>query len=96
MHVVFLRLPGGRAATEQYLKELSTGDPYLERRGRYTVRQFPPGTMVGAYWSPPAALRRIPSSCHWASAEDAGRAEAAMRKAKNRRTRVDMALVGSG
>ena len=56
----------------------------------------PSGTMVGAYWSPPAALRRIPSSCHWASAEEARSAEATMKKAKHRGTRVDMALTGSG
>jgi hypothetical protein len=36
VHVIFLRLPGGRAATERYLKELSGT----------AVRQFPPGTMV--------------------------------------------------
>jgi hypothetical protein len=36
VHVIFLRLPEGRAATEQYLKEL----------GRDSVKQFPPGTMV--------------------------------------------------
>jgi hypothetical protein len=36
MHIVFLRLPGGRAATEGYLKELR----------RDSVKQFPPGTMV--------------------------------------------------
>lgn len=35
-HVVFLRLPGGKAATEKYLEELSS-DP---------VKQFPEGTMV--------------------------------------------------
>jgi hypothetical protein len=35
-HVVFLRLPEGRAATEQYLKELR----------RDAVKQFPPGTAV--------------------------------------------------
>jgi hypothetical protein len=35
-HVVFLRLPGGRAETERYLKALD----------RDTVKQFPPGTMV--------------------------------------------------
>lgn len=35
-HIVFLKLPGGRAATEEYLKEL--------RRDR--VKQFPPGTAV--------------------------------------------------
>jgi hypothetical protein len=36
MHIVFLRLPGGRAATERYLKELT----------RDSVQQFPSGTMV--------------------------------------------------
>jgi hypothetical protein len=36
MHAIFLRLPGGRAATERYLKELR----------RDSVQQFPPGTMV--------------------------------------------------
>jgi hypothetical protein len=36
VHVIFLRLPGGRAATERYLKELR-GD---------AVEQFPVGTMV--------------------------------------------------
>jgi hypothetical protein len=36
VHVVFLRLPGGRAATEQYLKGLK----------RDAVKQFPPGSMV--------------------------------------------------
>jgi hypothetical protein len=35
-HVVFLRLPGGRAATDQYLREPN----------RTAVPQFPPGTMV--------------------------------------------------
>jgi hypothetical protein len=36
VHIIFLRLPGGRAATERYLKELD----------RDSVTQFPPGTMV--------------------------------------------------
>jgi hypothetical protein len=45
-HVVFLRLPAGRAATEQYLKDLTPGEPYLEHPGRDSVKQFPPGTMV--------------------------------------------------
>jgi hypothetical protein len=36
VHIIFLRLPGGRAPTEQYLKELSGA----------SIRQFPPGTMV--------------------------------------------------
>lgn len=35
-HVIFLRLPAGRAATEQYLQSL----------GRDSFRQFPRGTMV--------------------------------------------------
>ena len=35
-HVVFLRLPGGRTTTEQYLKDLR----------RDAVKQFPPGTTV--------------------------------------------------
>lgn len=35
-HVICLRLPGGRAATEKYLKELASGP----------INQFPPGTMV--------------------------------------------------
>ena len=35
-HVIFLRLPGGRPATEQYLRELNGA----------SVKQFPPGTMV--------------------------------------------------
>jgi hypothetical protein len=46
VHVILLRLPEGRAATEEYLKNLSPGEPYLERRGRDSVQQFPPGTMV--------------------------------------------------
>jgi len=36
VHVIFLRLPGGRATTERYLKELN----------RDSVKQIPPGTMV--------------------------------------------------
>jgi hypothetical protein len=36
VHIVFLRLPGGRAATERYLKELR----------RDSIKQFQPGTMV--------------------------------------------------
>src|SRR5207248_2580981 len=36
VHVIFLRLPEGRAATQRYLKEL----------GSDSVKQFPPGTMV--------------------------------------------------
>jgi hypothetical protein len=46
VHVILLRLPGGRAATEQYLKELTPGEPYLEERSRHSLKQFPPGTMV--------------------------------------------------
>ena len=46
VHVIFLRLPGDRAATEQYLKELTPGEPHLERPGRNAVKQFPQGTMV--------------------------------------------------
>ena len=45
-HIVFLRLPGGRAATEQYLKELRAEEPKLEEINRLSVKQFPPGTMV--------------------------------------------------
>ena len=45
-HVIFLRLPGGRAATEQYLKELRCEEPFLEDSHRHTVKQFPDGTMV--------------------------------------------------
>lgn len=36
VHIIFLRLPEGRAATERYLAKL----------GRDSVEQFPPGTMV--------------------------------------------------
>src|SRR5262249_48924026 len=36
VHIIFLRLPGGRAVTEQYLKGLN----------RDAITQFPPGTMV--------------------------------------------------
>ncbi len=46
VHVIFLRLPGGRAATEKYLKELSPQEPMLEHPGRHSLKQFPPGTMV--------------------------------------------------
>src|SRR5262249_60237466 len=35
VHLIFLRLPGGRAATEKYLEELDPG----------SIKQFPPGTM---------------------------------------------------
>lgn len=45
-HIIFLRLPGGRAATEQYLKELHREEPFLKEINRYTLKQFPPGTMV--------------------------------------------------
>ena len=45
-HVVFLRLPGGRAATEKYLKELRCEEPFLKESHRHTVKQFPEGTMV--------------------------------------------------
>ncbi len=45
-HVIFLRLPDGRAATEQYLKELRSEEPFLEDSHRHTVKQFPEGTMV--------------------------------------------------
>jgi hypothetical protein len=46
VHVIFLRLPGGRAATEQYLKGLRCEEPYLTEACRYPVKQFPPGTIV--------------------------------------------------
>jgi hypothetical protein len=46
VHVVFLRLPGGRAATEQYLKELRPEEPFLNEVHRHSVKQFPPGTIV--------------------------------------------------
>jgi len=45
-HVIFLRLPGGRAATEKYLKELRCEEPFLADSHRHTVKQFPEGTMV--------------------------------------------------
>ena len=45
-HVVFLRLPAGRAATEQYLKDLTPGSRTWNDPGRDAVKQFPPGTMV--------------------------------------------------
>jgi len=47
-HFVFLRLPGARAATEQYLHELSREEPVpKDAHRKYSVRQqFPPGTMV--------------------------------------------------
>src|SRR5262249_54893168 len=46
VHVIFLRLPGGRAATEQYLKDLHREEPFLKEAHRHSVKQFPPGTMV--------------------------------------------------
>ena len=46
VHVIFLRLPGGRATTEKYLKELRCEEPFLEDSHRHTVKQFPEGTMV--------------------------------------------------
>jgi hypothetical protein len=47
VHVIFLRLPGERAATEQYLHGLCREEPLpKDARRKYTVRQFPPGTMV--------------------------------------------------
>ena len=46
VHVVFLRLPGGRAATEEYVKNLSPELPLLEHGHRLSVKQFPEGTMV--------------------------------------------------
>jgi hypothetical protein len=45
-HVIFLRLPDGRAATERYLNELRCLEPLLEDSHRHTVKQFPEGTMV--------------------------------------------------
>jgi hypothetical protein len=48
VHIIFLRLPGGRAATEQYLKDLRRGEPPQKEAHRdYSVnQQFPIGTMV--------------------------------------------------
>jgi hypothetical protein len=46
VHVTFLRLPGGRAATEQYLRELRPQEPFLKEPSRHSVKQFPAGTMV--------------------------------------------------
>ncbi len=47
VHVVFLRLPGERAATEQYLHELRREEPPpKDSRRKYSAKQFPPGTMV--------------------------------------------------
>jgi hypothetical protein len=43
-HFIFLRLPGGRAATERYLKELRPTGPSFEER--FLVKQFPEGTMT--------------------------------------------------
>ncbi len=46
VHIIFLRLPGGRAATEQYLKDLHREGPYSEDPPHYSLKQFPAGTMV--------------------------------------------------
>ena len=46
VHIVFLRLPGGRAATEEYLKNLTPEPPLLEHVHRLSAKQFPEGTMV--------------------------------------------------
>jgi hypothetical protein len=46
VHITFLRLPGGRAATEQYLKELRCKEPRLKESARYPLKQFPVGTKV--------------------------------------------------
>jgi hypothetical protein len=43
-HLIFLRLPGGRADTEDYLKELRPTGPSFEER--FLVKQFPTGTMT--------------------------------------------------
>lgn len=43
-HLVFLRLPGGRAETEDYLKGLRPTGPSFEER--FLVKQFPAGTMT--------------------------------------------------
>jgi hypothetical protein len=45
VHDIFLRLPGGRAATEQYLKDLSPGEPHLEHSGRDSVKQYQLGAV---------------------------------------------------
>jgi len=45
-HIAFLRLPGGRAATEEYLKNLTPEPPLLEHVQRLSAKQFPEGTMV--------------------------------------------------
>ena len=45
-HIVFLRLPGGRAVTEDYLKNLTPEPPLLEHAQRLSAKQFPEGTMV--------------------------------------------------
>jgi hypothetical protein len=45
-HVVFIRLPGGRVATERYVTEVRGEKPIFEDLGRPAVKQFPPGTMV--------------------------------------------------
>jgi hypothetical protein len=46
VHVILLRLPGGREETERYLKELHPGEPLLRELHRLSLKQFPPGTMV--------------------------------------------------
>ena len=43
-HVVFLKLPGGRAETEGYLKGLRPTGPTFEER--FSLKQFPEGTMT--------------------------------------------------
>jgi hypothetical protein len=43
-HVVFLRLPGGRAETESYLNGLRPTGPTFEER--FSLKQFPDGTMT--------------------------------------------------
>ena len=43
-HVVFLKLPGGRAETEGYLKSLRPTGPTFEER--FSLKQFPEGTMT--------------------------------------------------
>jgi hypothetical protein len=45
-HVIFLRLPGGREATERYLAEVRGEKPFLSGSRQPTVKQFPAGTMV--------------------------------------------------
>jgi hypothetical protein len=46
VHIIFLRLPGGRAASEQYLKELRRAESHLKEAAHDSAKQFPPGTMV--------------------------------------------------